>query len=527
MWIRSIELQNFRGYGDSRQTLKARRGLNVIVGENNSGKSSIFAAVEHLLALRSVPETDVTWGSTAAHTEIAIDIVWEDFGPTVRQGILGNFTLEDDPWMSREIDRVFGKNVQFYWSRNTSHQARFGKLDTGVQKNEPETPFAKLTNSISRSTTLDQALSNHPSSINFGSNIQHVIAEQVRNRVRMFSDVRVRPAMIEASNTSESWDGRGIAALLLALKNGDVNMRRKFGRIQEKFSNLFPGLTFEVKLIDGRQCRIVMSRKGFDFDIPAEQIGTGVLEVLTIITNLQERERSILVVEEPGTHLHPQAQKALQRVIVESAKSNQVFVLTHSPEFVNWADLDGLSRIWMKGVESQISRIDEETLKDNDKAVLVESLRDPRRREVLFARGVGLVEGDTEEAYFEALAPRMGIDLDALGISVIAVGGESCYRPYLRYLKALSIPTFCQRDKAPTGITDEFKPLFLFTDSEFEDYLKECNLESLLETAAKAVGRGSKARIGRYCGEQIDLTKVPEKHREFLDKLATLVKSGS
>jgi len=199
-----------------------------------------------------------------------------------------------------------------------------------------------------------------------------------------------------------------------------------------------------------------------------------------------------------------------------------VFVLTHSAEFVDWADLGGLSRVWINGVESRISQIDEATLKHNDKAVLVESLRDPHRREVLLARAVGLVEGDTEEAYFEALAPRLNIDLDALGISIIAVGGESCYPPYLRYLKALAIPCRCQRDKAPDGITDEFKPLFTFTDSEFEAYMGVCGQEAILKEATNKVGR-SKARIGRYCGENIDTKNVPPKHHEFLELLATMV----
>jgi predicted ATP-dependent endonuclease of OLD family len=103
------------------------------------------------------------------------------------------------------------------------------------------------------------------------------------------------------------------------------------------------------------------------------------------------------------------------------------------------------------GENTQLSQFPT-SLKPNDEAALVEALRNPRRRELVFARALGLVEGDTERAYFEAIAPRAGFNLDALGISIVSVKGDSRYKPYLAYLTALGIPVKCLRDKPPTGI---------------------------------------------------------------------------
>jgi hypothetical protein len=46
---------------------------------------------------------------------------------------------------------------------------------------------------------------------------------------------------------------------------------------------------------------------------------------------------------------------------------------------------------------------------------------------------------------------------------------------------------------------------------------------ALLKEATKVLGGGSKARIGRYCGEQIAVKGVPVKHREFIELLRRLV----
>ena len=46
MWIEEIIIKNFRSIGDSGVKLSSNRGLNTIVGPNNVGKSSLFAAAK-------------------------------------------------------------------------------------------------------------------------------------------------------------------------------------------------------------------------------------------------------------------------------------------------------------------------------------------------------------------------------------------------------------------------------------------------------------------------------------------------
>lgn len=55
MYLQSLSLQNFRCFGN-KQTIEFRKGLNVLVGENDSGKSAIMDAIR--IALGS---TDQSW----------------------------------------------------------------------------------------------------------------------------------------------------------------------------------------------------------------------------------------------------------------------------------------------------------------------------------------------------------------------------------------------------------------------------------------------------------------------------------
>ena len=55
MYLKSIQLQNFRGFSNS-QIIEFNDGLNVLVGENDSGKSAIIDAIRIVLGV-----TDQSW----------------------------------------------------------------------------------------------------------------------------------------------------------------------------------------------------------------------------------------------------------------------------------------------------------------------------------------------------------------------------------------------------------------------------------------------------------------------------------
>jgi putative ATP-dependent endonuclease of OLD family len=81
---------------------------------------------------------------------------------------------------------------------------------------------------------------------------------------------------------------------------------------------------------------------------------------------------------------------------------------------------------------------------------------DVTRAEILFARGVILVEGDAERFLVPEFARMLKISLDPLGITVCSVSGTN-FQPYAKFLTGLGIPFAIVTDWDPR--TGDRKPL--------------------------------------------------------------------
>jgi putative ATP-dependent endonuclease of OLD family len=157
-----------------------------------------------------------------------------------------------------------------------------------------------------------------------------------------------------------------------------------------------------------------------------------------------DQVHSVLALEEPESHLHPQAQRSLFAHI--NAIPGQRIVSTHSPYFAGQAQLEDLRLFIKSGGNTVVTQLDLSSLTDqNDVRKLQETVIDTRG-DLLFSRGLVLFEGQTEEQALPIWAHKYwGASIHELGFCFVRANGTD-YFPFVWLAKALQIPWYIFAD---------------------------------------------------------------------------------
>lgn len=163
-----------------------------------------------------------------------------------------------------------------------------------------------------------------------------------------------------------------------------------------------------------------------------------------------DKVHTMLALEEPESHLHPQAQRSLFAHI--KAITGQRVVSTHSPYFAGQAQLDDLRLFLKTNGDTKVTKLDPSGLDKDDVRKLQETVIDTRG-DILFSRGVVLFEGQTEEQALPIWANKYwGATVHELGFCFVRANGTD-YFPFIWLAKALSIPWYVFADGEADPVT--------------------------------------------------------------------------
>ena len=179
---------------------------------------------------------------------------------------------------------------------------------------------------------------------------------------------------------------------------------------------------------------------------------------------------ALIAIEEPEIYLHPHAQRSLAVLFRElAAQGAQLLYSTHSASFLAIEHFDQVAVVERRLDDAgdsctHIRRMTADGLLAKRQALhpglplTIGSMRERLRNtcgiehaEAFFARAVLLVEGPTEQAALPIYAAAIGIDFDALGVSVVSAGGKAGLDALHHLYAGLGFPVFLLFDNDVGG----------------------------------------------------------------------------
>ena len=153
--------------------------------------------------------------------------------------------------------------------------------------------------------------------------------------------------------------------------------------------------------------------------------GSGIREILFLLAKYFDTEKSVIFMDEPAMNLHPTLIKKLMREMVSKDNGqNQLIIITHSPIILANTKLLTTSNI-IRISKNKTSIVIQPSI--DDKKWLIDQIPifHLLKLDVLFSKGVILVEGPSDVIFFNALLDRIR-DLNCYvdDIMIIGTGGR-------------------------------------------------------------------------------------------------------
>ena len=421
MYLSKLKISGFRKLNNCE--LEFRQGLNILVGPNNIGKTTIIDALRALLAtedgtLRLIEDDlHVSPDDSAKAGAINFQYIFRGLSHQDEADFyhaLSPLPVDDDKPQQYEVILNISYTPSQFGGRLRARRWCSDNEEVPISNDMLENLRA-----IYLQPLRDPEQGLRPGRSSQLSKLIHILSDEAGQKA--ISDaVENLDATLQTQSPIVDTQ-KAVTVQHTSMVGSQLSQNIKVGLTQNDFRKIASRLSMLIDSLD------------------VYQNGLGFNNLIYMAVSLGELTADSgvaykgLIIEEPEAHLHPQLQAILLRYLEELETKNngvQVFVTSHSPNFASIAKIDSLITLYKNSSEIKISLPRLAGL-ESSKKLKLERYLDATKAEFFFADKIIFVEGIAELLILPVIAKKLGFLLRDYAVSVISVDGLNfdCFLP--------------------------------------------------------------------------------------------------
>jgi len=492
MYLKKLIIKNFRIFDETGIELIFNKGVNAIIGENNSGKSSVIDVLRIVYSTVTYRK-DIFFSKSDFHVSAdgtvadyaQFDVYLEDvprrmieiWNPQSESGVGGDFHIMFEKYIApngaekvRSVYWGFGTegnqlssdtfeaiDVVFLGALRDSESemkpSRNSKLAQLLRNLVPEetvrAELVQILNNANNDLLEKEQLKKTRNTIN--QNLARIEQEFLNQQIDIGL---VEPRFDSIASSLRAW----VKPKWILINKEDSVYEKAHSYFQshmdlKKIQDSAKGVYFEISILDSETeidtevANRVREIANKSFELYQNGLGYNNLLFMSAVLGDMAIEKggvyqNLLLVEEPEAHLHPQLQELVHNFLSDANKNDgniQIIYTSHSPTLASKMDIENINLLYDYGHKKCCLPFSQTNLTEENKKYLQRYL-DVTKSQMFFARGILFVEGISEAILLPAMAKALDRPFEKYAVELVNVDSVA-FAPFVNLLSSDKVNT--------------------------------------------------------------------------------------